>query len=84
MLARIEARHYDKILVRGLRAPNFWYDHAMWDVPSGVRAALLAHYEEAGTIPRARDADRTAVTTDLFDDVTILVPKQPTAPGTAR
>ena len=51
MADRIRNRTYEKILVRNLHSPNFFYDYSTWLRPSGVKQALEENYEEVRTIP---------------------------------
>jgi hypothetical protein len=69
ILQRIEQRYYAKILVRNLHTPDFWYDYFLWEQPSGIRQALLDHYDEVGQIAPVDDPWY------LFGEVSILTPK---------
>lgn len=69
ILRRIQQRRYAKILVRSFHSDDFWYDHAMWAKPSGIRRALGEHYREVGTIPPVRGDSRY-----LFREISILIP----------
>jgi hypothetical protein len=69
ILRRIQQRRYAKILVRSFHSDDFWYDHAMWAKPSGIRRALGEHYREVGTIPAVRGDSRY-----LFREISILIP----------
>jgi len=51
LLDRIRTKAYDKILVRNLHSPFFYYDWNGWSKSSGVRRALLEKYTEVRTIP---------------------------------
>jgi hypothetical protein len=73
ILGRIEGRRYAKILVRNWGDGDFWYDHEIWERPSGIRAALEANYREARTIAAADMEGRKAGY--LFNTITVLVPR---------
>jgi hypothetical protein len=76
--SRIGARHYSKILVRGLHQPVFWYDSVQWPKSLGLRAVLLENYRETGTIRKAegpKDLKRWSDEPYLFDEISILEPK---------
>lgn len=51
MRQRICAGTYAKVLVHDFHASWFLYDWADWPRPSGIRQALLDHYDEVRTIP---------------------------------
>jgi hypothetical protein len=72
-IARIAERRYAKILARNYHSDDFWYDHAMWSRPSGIRRALAENYREVGTIAAVRG--ETGRGRYLFNEVTVLVPK---------
>jgi len=79
ILARIGAKRYSKILVRGLHHPDFVYDHYSWPKSSGIREALLNNYKETGRI-RAVAAPAVAVKNGAHDPyyfgpITILEPR---------
>jgi hypothetical protein len=73
-LRRIETQRYRKVLVRNLHVDDFWYDHATWRRPSGIRQALLTHYREVRTIPKVEgQGERERY---LFAPITVLVPRE--------
>ncbi|MEJ7813496.1 MAG: hypothetical protein WKG32_24020, partial [Gemmatimonadaceae bacterium] len=74
MARRLGERRYDRILVRNLHSPDFWYDHYLWRAPSGIRAALMANYHETGTIRAVTDGDPTHRPPYLFSEISILEP----------
>jgi hypothetical protein len=71
-MARIVARHYDRILVRDLHSPVFNYDYALWGESSGVRSALLQYYRETATIPAVEANGRHP---PWFAAVSVLEPR---------
>jgi hypothetical protein len=77
-IARISAKRYSRILVRGLHAPDFVYDYFLWSKPSGIRQALLDHYREVRTI-RGVEANsfarNWAEDPYYFGEITVLEPK---------
>jgi hypothetical protein len=68
--ARIASHYYDRILVRDLNDPEFFYDYHLWRRSSGIRTALLEHYEVIQVIPAARDMEGA-----FFRDVSVLEPR---------
>jgi hypothetical protein len=82
IIGRIRGHYYDKILVRGLQSPDFWYDTASWERPSGIRQALLDSYRVVATIPGVqRPASERDHAEDyyLFGDVSVLEPNVETS-----
>jgi hypothetical protein len=75
ILDRIENLEYDRILVRNLNSPDFWYDHFLWEQPSGIRQALLDNYKEIGTIPAVQVDQDYLHYSYLFDTISVLEPK---------
>ncbi len=73
MLHRLEGKYYTRILVRNLHSPAFWYDFGGWGRSSGIRAALLANYEEIRTISRV--AEDSVAPSYLFGEVSVLAPR---------
>ena len=73
ILERLERKHYSKILVRNLHAPDFWYDHYLFSKPSNIRQAMLDNYHEQGKIPAVAWIDEGSRPYG-FGEVTILVP----------
>ncbi len=72
LLDRIRRQHYDKIIVRNHASDRFLYDSKSWDRPSGVKAALDAHYREVRVFP-GFESKRI-----LFDTpVSVFVPREP-------
>ena len=74
-LGRLSRQEYDKILVRNYHSGDFWYDHEMWSVPSGIRAALETWYTEDHVIPRVQPDRPQSYTTYSFSDISVLVPR---------
>jgi hypothetical protein len=74
ILRRIEEKNYSKILVRNLHSPDFWYDHEMWNRPSGIRQALLENYREAGRIDAVKGFEPNMLPYGL-SQISILVPR---------
>ena len=77
IVGRIEDRYYSKILVRNFHSPDFWYDDYLWDVPSGIRDALLENYREIGKIEPVTSAFPDEKVQYLFQEISILVPDEP-------
>jgi hypothetical protein len=78
-LERLRSHRYSKILVRDLHQDDFWYENSQWPRPKGLRAAILASYRETGHIPAAKapkDVKHWAEDPYLFDEITILEPKE--------
>jgi len=85
ILARLEERHYRRILVRRLDAPGFWYDNetGWWPQSTGIRKALREHYQEVSRIKPVVGERRfmplsfepMPATRYGFDEITVLVPK---------
>lgn len=71
MLERIRAHAYDKILVRDMDSPSFVYDWDLFPRPSGVRRALLDHYQIQKVIPAPKDDPPTIM---HGGPITVLVP----------
>ena len=71
-IARIERRSYRKILARRLDSPETWYDFL--DRGSGVKRAILDHYEEAGRIQAVQGVDRW-FPPHLVDEIIVYVPR---------
>lgn len=72
VVQRLNARVYDRILVRHFHEDDMWYDAGFWNAPSGVRAALEANYREVRTIPGVK-GPRSFVGY-LMDDISVLEP----------
>lgn len=75
--SRLASKYYSKILVRGLHAPDFWYENALWPRPRGLRKALLDNYRETGVIraaERPKDVKDGAEDPYLFGEISILEP----------
>lgn len=70
IIQRLEGKHYDKIMVRNLHLPKFWYESDTWAEPAGIKDAMLANYDEVKVIKGVEDVDRY-----LLGDVSVLVPK---------
>jgi hypothetical protein len=75
MVDRIRRKTYSKILVHNLHSPFFFYDWFAWERSSGVRDALLEHYEEVRTIPAAEGSDGPIRRAMQTGSVSVLVPK---------
>ncbi len=77
-LARIAAKTYSKILVRGYNSYDFVYDYFLWPKSSGIRKALQENYREAGKIPAAQGnafLKDWAQDAYYFGEITILEPR---------
>jgi len=75
MVSRIRNKTYLKILVRDFHSPFFLYDWTYWERPSGVKKALLKHYQEVRIIPAA---EREALLSPIImhsGPVSVLIPK---------
>ncbi len=70
---RIREQRYARILVRHYQAKDFWYEHASWDRPSGIGAALADAYRVVRVIPGTPESP--AARGYPFDDVSVLEPK---------
>jgi len=91
LLGRLEHHDYQKILVRNLDKPNFWYDGHRSVQPTGIRKALRDHYREVGKIKSVEGERRFMLvsyeplvwssTRYGFEEITILVPKEPRGPS---
>jgi hypothetical protein len=87
MLGRLNSRYYQKILVRNLDDPQFWYDDSSrwWRRSSGIRQALRDNYQEVGRIPAVQGETRFILypfeplpwktTRYGFQEISILVPR---------
>lgn len=75
ILARLNEKRYAKILVRNFDSPDFWYDHYLWDKPSGIRQAMLDNYRVAGKIRAVETNGYEPELGYLFQEITILAPK---------
>ena len=53
-LGRLQHHDYQKILIRGLDTPNFWYDAERYDQSTGIREAIRDNYREVGRIKAVR------------------------------
>jgi hypothetical protein len=86
ILKRFEEREYKKILVRGLHAPDFWYDNSLWAKSSGIRQVLLNNYREirtiAGVTPPVSTRDQVE-DPYLFGAISVLVPRERRQSGDA-
>jgi hypothetical protein len=71
---RIEAKKYQKILLRNFHSPDFWYDHASWSRSSGIRKTLMENYREVGTIKRVEGLTEKEMPYG-FNAISILVPR---------
>src|SRR5690606_27774083 len=67
MLRRLEEQRYEKILVRRLHEPDFWYEHYLWPAESGIRRALLDNYREVRRIPGVEGESRY-----LLSEISVL------------
>jgi hypothetical protein len=75
VISRIENKTYAKILVRDFHSPFFLYDWAYWERSSGVKKALLEHYQEVRIIPAA---EREALLLPIImftGPVSVFIPK---------
>jgi hypothetical protein len=69
LIKRIEEQYYQKIILRNLHDPNFWYDHFLWENSSGIREALLKYYYEIDNIEAVAGDNNY-----LFGEISVLVP----------
>jgi hypothetical protein len=74
-LERIRTKTYDKILVRNLHSPFFYYDWDGWPRSSGVRRALLEHYTEMRIIPAPAGDNLLPPIIMHTGPISVLVPK---------
>lgn len=77
-ISLLNRRYYSKILVRGLHAPDFWYENSLWPRPRGLRAIMLENYSETGQIAAVeppRDVKDRSEDPYLFGAISILEPK---------
>jgi hypothetical protein len=92
LLGRLKQHAYQKILVRNLDKPNFWYDGHRSHQPSGIRQAIRDNYREVRRI-KSVEGERRFMLVPYeplpwsplrygFEEITVLVPN--TAPGPAR
>ncbi len=91
LLGRLQHHDYQKILVRNLDAPNFWYDGQRCPRPTGVRQAIHDNYREVGRIKSVHGERRFmlvsyeplvwSATRYGFEEITVLVPKEPRSRG---
>ncbi len=91
LLGRLQHHDYQKILVRNLDKPNFWYDGHRSPAPTGVRNAIRDNYLEVGRIRSVQGERRFmlvsyeplvwSATRYGFEEITVLVPKNPCDPG---
>jgi hypothetical protein len=91
-LGRLQQHDYQKILVRNLDKPNFWYDGHRSPKPTGIRKAIRDNYREVGRIKAVQGERRFMLvsyeplewsgTRYGFEEITVLVPK--TVPGPER
>jgi len=82
IIGRLNAKQYDRILVRHWHEDDLWYDVGFWNASSGIRAALAANYREVRTIPGVK-GPRSFVGY-LMDDISVLEPipaSSPTSPA---
>ena len=90
LLGRLEHHDYQKILVRNLDEPNFWYDGHRSPQPTGIRQAIRDNYREVGRIKSVQGERRFLLvsyepllwpgTRYGFEEITVLVPKTVTGP----
>lgn len=72
-IKRIQEKTYDKILARQLDTDQSWYDFQ--DRGSGVKAAILAHYQPIGRVAAVRGIEAWWPK-HLLADILVLAPKQ--------
>ena len=75
LLERIRGHEYEKILVQHYNTRWFLYDWDGWPRPTGVRQALLDHYEEVRVIPGASGVD-VSPKIEHSGPVSVLVPRK--------
>ncbi len=90
-LGRLEHHDYQKLLVRNLDAPQFWYDGHRSPHPTGIRKAIRDNYREVGRIKAVQGEKRfMAVSYEYlawpgmrygFEEITVLVPRTPADPS---
>ena len=74
ILARLEGKHYSKILVRNYHSGDFWYDHELWPDTSNIRMSLTRNYEEIRRI-RAVQGLTPVEMPYGFNEISVLVPR---------
>ncbi len=72
MLARINSRFYNRILVRDYDSPEFTYDYMLWPRSSGIKAALEANYVAVRKIEEVQGRGRNP---PWFKTITVLEPR---------
>jgi hypothetical protein len=85
LIGRLQSHQYEKVLVRNLDAPNFWYDGHRSPRPTGIRNAIRENYREVGKITAVKGERRFMLVSYEpllfppirygFEEITILVPK---------
>lgn len=71
---RLRSKYYEKILVRNLHLPDFWYDHESWSRSSGLRQTFLKNYEEVRRIRPVEGFSKDALPYG-FGEISVLVPR---------
>jgi hypothetical protein len=89
-LGRLEHHDYQKILVRNLDKPSFWYDGHRSPQPTGIRKAIRDNYREVGRIKSVQGEKRFMLVSYEhlpwpglrygFEEITLLVPKTAAIP----
>ena len=74
IIQRLEAKKYQKILLRNFHSPDFWYDHASWSRSSEIRKTLLENYFEVGRIKQVEGLSDKEMPYG-FNEISILVPR---------
>ncbi|HEY5113273.1 MAG TPA: hypothetical protein VIJ45_04105, partial [Coriobacteriia bacterium] len=77
ILQRIRERRYARIILRGYHQPDFWYDEAIWQRSSGIRAALNDNYREVRTIAAVRPSLPSEARSYTLQTVSVLEPRTP-------
>jgi hypothetical protein len=91
LMGRLERHDYQKLLIRNLDKPNFWYDGHTASQSTGIRKAIRDNYREVGRIKAVQNEKRFMVvsyeplpwqaTRYGFEEIAILVPRDPGDPG---
>lgn len=83
MVERLDARYYDKLIVRDYDDPFFVYDVAIWERSSGVRAAIERNYDLLRRIKAADGENGLAPHIWHVGRAWVFVPKRAAVPSAA-
>lgn len=75
---RLKSKHYDKILVRNLDSPDFWYDSFLLRKTTGIKKALMENYRVERVIPAVKFPEPKSEHTEsqyLFTEISIFIPR---------